>query len=80
MMIGRGDMMAEEFLSTKELAERLDESRTTAWRVCKDNLGFAIKFGRSYKVPLAHYERVRRGETPAAIAADVKSRHGSQAA
>lgn len=73
-------MMAEAFLSTTQLAEMLGESRTTAWRVCKDNLGFAMKFGRSYKVPLAHYERVRRGETPAAIAADVKSSHEQQAA
>jgi hypothetical protein len=72
--------MAEAFLSTAQLAEMLGESRTTAWRVCKDNLGFSMKFGRSYKVPLSHYERVRRGETPAAIAADIKSSHGQQAA
>jgi hypothetical protein len=63
----------EKFLSTKELANLLGEERTVAWRVCRDNLGFSIKFGRSYKVPFSHYERVRNGERPEDIAAEVKA-------
>jgi len=63
----------EKFLSTAQLAELLGVSRCVAWRTCKDNLGFSIKFGRSYKVPFSHYERVRNGERPEDIAAEVRA-------
>jgi hypothetical protein len=72
--------MAHTFLSTTELADKIGGCRTTVWRVCRDNPGFAIRLGRSYKVPSSHLDRVLRGETPAAIAATVASHAGSPAA
>ena len=66
--------MNEKLLSTTDIAKMLGLSRTSAWRVCEKNLGFSIKFGRGYKVPESHMERVMLGETPEAIADDVRSR------
>jgi hypothetical protein len=71
--------MSERYLSTSSLARELDESRTTAWRVCRANPGFAIKFGRGFKVPESHLARVKLGETPEAIAAEVLARREPRA-
>ena len=60
-------------VGTEEVANAIGCSRVTAWRVCRDNIGFAFRFGKAFKVPLEHIERVKRGETPAQIAASYRS-------
>ena len=66
--------MSQKYLSTAALADEFEGSRTTAWRLCRAHPGFAIKFGRSFKIPEGHVERLRKGETPEAIAAEVLAR------
>jgi len=66
--------MSEKFLSTQEIADNLGVSRNTVSKICRDNPGFSIKFGRSYKVPLVNYERLIRGELIEKIAADISSK------
>jgi len=66
--------MTEKFFSTKEVAEKIGVSRNTVANICRDNPGFSIRLGRSYKVPLANIERLLRGELIEKIAADVRSK------
>ena len=66
-------MSSGRFLTTEAAASELGTSRVTVWRVCRDNAGFAIRLGGTYRIPAEHVERVRRGETPAAIAAEVRA-------
>jgi len=65
--------MNDTLLSTTDIARMLGISRAQAWRVCAQNPGFSIRFGRSYMVPTSHMDRVMLGETPEAIAVDVRS-------
>ena len=63
--------MTETYMTTAEAGRETGHSRTTFWRICRDHPGFAIKLGKTYQVPLSHIQRVKRGDTPAQIAADV---------
>lgn len=65
--------MSEEFLTTTEIAQKLGVHRTTVSIICKNNPGFSIRLGRSYKVPVANFERLLRGELIEKIAADVRT-------
>lgn len=69
-------VMRVRFASTTELAEAAGVCRVSAWRACRANPGFALRLGGSYRIPAEHIERVKRGETPAQIAADVRARGG----
>ena len=71
--------MAESYLSTTEMSKETGHSRATAWRICRDNPGFGIKLGKTYRVPMSHIERVKRGDSSVQIAAEVIS-GGRQAA
>lgn len=66
--------MGVRFASTSELAEASGVTRVSAWRACRANPGFALRIGGSYRIPAEHLERVKRGETPAQIAAEVRAR------
>ena len=68
------EQMLGHFVSTKALATRTGISRATAWRVCFQNPGFAVREGGTYRIPESHVQRVERGELPAAIAADASAR------
>ena len=63
------------FLSTVEFAGRVGISATTAWRTCLRHPGFAIRAGGTYRIPVAHAERVEHGERPEAIAAEARARN-----
>lgn len=65
--------MSPHFLTTEAAAPELGTSRITVWRVCRDNPGFAVRLGGTYRIPAEHIERVKRGESPAAIAAEVRA-------
>ena len=66
-------MESRKFVSTADLAARAGISRVTAWKVCKDNPGFAFRPGAAFRIPVEHIDRIARGETPAAIAAEVRA-------
>lgn len=68
--------MSVTFVSTTDLAKAAGVCRVSAWRACRANPGFALRIGGSYRIPAEHIERVKRGETPAQIAADVRARGG----
>jgi hypothetical protein len=59
-------------VKTAELAKIFNCSRVTAWRICRDNIGLAWKFADTFVVPQEHIERIKRGETPAQIAASYR--------
>jgi hypothetical protein len=63
-----------EFLSTEEGAIETGNCRGTLVTACRKNPGFAIRVGHAYKIPREHLERVKAGETPAQIAAEVRAR------
>jgi hypothetical protein len=60
------------YRTTSELAAEIEQSRVTVWRACRDNPGFALRLGKSFRIPQHHVDRLMRGETPAQIAADVR--------
>ncbi len=72
--------MSHRFLTTEAAAPELGTSRVTVWRVCRDNPGFAVRLGGTFRIPIEHIERVKRGETPAAIAAQVRGGGAPRAA
>lgn len=61
------------YKTTAQLAAELNRSRTTVWRACCQNPGFAIRLGHEFRIPNAHIERLKRGETAAQIAATVRA-------
>lgn len=63
----------DNYLTTAALARETGYSRVTAWKACRDNPGFALRLGKTYMIPETHLDRLRRGETPAQIAAAVRS-------
>jgi hypothetical protein len=65
--------MGHKFASTADLAAGAGISRVSAWRACRDNPGFAVRVGSAYRIPAEHLDRIARGETPAAIAAEVRA-------
>ena len=69
----------KKFVGTPELAEATGMSRSTAWRACVENPGFAFKLrdGGRFSIPWDHIERVRRGESPAEIAAKARGRRAA---
>jgi hypothetical protein len=73
-------LSSSELLSTDETAAEMDCSRNTVISVCKNNPGFGFRFANAYRIPRQHVERVKRGETPAEIAASVRSSGAIRAA
>ena len=67
------DVMKRKFASTADLAAGAGVSRVSAWRACRDNPGFAVRIGSAFRIPAEHLDRVARGDTPAAIAAEVRA-------
>lgn len=81
--LARGLIMAKSkltWLTTEEVAAETGTSRTSAWRACRDNPGFAVRLGGTYRIPPEHLARVLKGETPAQIAAEVRSGNGANRA
>lgn len=68
------------FVDTTEGAELTGVCRATMARACRDNPGFAVRLNGAYRIPRQHIERVRRGETPAQIAAAVRAGGDTRAA
>lgn len=59
-------------ITTAQLAEIMNCSRVTAWRVARSHHpGFSVKFAGRYQVPMENVERVLAGETPEQIAASI---------
>jgi hypothetical protein len=73
------DKSSKKFIGTAEYAAEFGIGYGSAWRTCKNNPGFAIRPGAEFLIPREHVERVKRGETPAAIAAGVRSNGGPTA-
>lgn len=72
--------LAKQYLSTTQASEKSGPSRTAWWRACVAHPGLGIRLGKQFYIPVEHVERVRRGETPAQIAAEARARAGAQAA
>jgi hypothetical protein len=73
-------MASPRFFTTEAAAPELGTSRVTVWRVCRNNPGFAVKLGGTFRIPAEHIERVKRGESPATIAAEVRAGGAPRAA
>lgn len=69
-----------EWFTTEAAAAETGTSRTSVWRACRDNPGFGVRIGGAYRIPPEHLARVKRGETPAQIAAEVRSGGGANRA
>jgi hypothetical protein len=69
-----------ELLSTDEAAAELGVCRGTVLSVLKNNPGFGFRFANAFRVPRSHIERVKLGERPADIAAQVRSSGAHRAA
>lgn len=72
--------METSFVSTERGAPQLGVSPATLRRICARFPGFAIRVGGQYRIPLQHVLRVRAGESPAAISAEVRANGPSRAA
>ena len=69
-------MDKEKFLTTRQAAKLTGASSVTWWRACLNNHGFAFRINKKFYIPRDHVERVRLGETPAQIAAEVRKKSG----
>ena len=65
------------FYTTAGAAAEIGFSRSAVWGACRDNPGFAVRLGGSYRIPREHVEAVKRGESVAAIAAAVRAGNGA---
>ncbi len=66
-------MSNPNWYTTETAAKETGTSRLTVWRACRDNPGFGVRMGGTYKIPPEHVERVKRGESPKDIAAEVRA-------
>jgi len=73
-------MSNPNWYTTESAAQEVGTSRLTVWRTCRDNPGFAVRMGGTYKIPPEHIERVKRGERPSDIAAEVRANGPHKAA
>ena len=67
----------KSWLTTEDAAPEVGTSRTTMWRVCRDNPGFGVRAGGSYRIPAEHIARVKAGELPEAIATEARAKYGA---
>lgn len=51
--------MEESYMTVKEFCERLQISSSTVYRMIKNNMIPAIKFGRYWKIPRNVFDRLR---------------------
>jgi hypothetical protein len=65
---------SHRYLSTTQAAELTGASRTTWWRACLANPGLGVRVQKQFYIPREHVERVKLGDAPAQIAAEVRSR------
>ena len=68
-----------DFLSTEQAGFELGFHRNAHARACRENPGFGVRLNGSYRIPRDHIERVKAGDTPAQIAAEVRARVGRKA-
>lgn len=61
-----------KFHSTTAVAYETGVDRVTVYRQCLSHPGFAIRFGKQFKIPDAHLARVRAGERVEDIAAEAR--------
>lgn len=73
-------MLTPELMTSDEVAAVIGKCRNTVVRVCEQNPGFGFRFGRAWRIPRSHVDRVLRGEMPAQIAAEVRAGGASRAA
>ncbi len=74
------DAVLRELLTSDEAAAELGVCKATVLSVLKSNPGLGFRFGNAFRIPRSHVERVKQGESPAAIAAEVRSGGASRAA
>ncbi len=48
--------MEESYMTVKELCDRLKVSQSTVYRMIKDRMVPAVKFGRRWKIPGSAFE------------------------
>ena len=68
------------WFTTETAAAATGLSRTSVWRACRNNPGFAVRLGGTYRIPPQHLERVLKGDTPEQIAAEVRQNGATRAA
>lgn len=61
-----------DLLSTAEAGQLVRKSRLAMLDLCKRNAGFGFRIGRTWRIPRMNIERVMRGESVEAVAAEVR--------
>ena len=74
------DAVLRELLTSDETAAELGVCKATVLSVLKNNPGFGFRFANAFRIPRSHVERVKQGENPADIAAQVRAGGAPRAA